>query len=111
VFGYTKRLEPVLWLLIAGVCAFVIAKQCRRRQFLHGFFVGLIGGTVASLIQALLFQTYSTNNPRFIEDFGKVSAGISARTFILALTPIIGVIGAILLGLLCWGAGKVFRAQ
>lgn len=46
VFGYTNGLEPTIWLVAFILWALWIAKKVETKHFLHGFWVGLIGGGV-----------------------------------------------------------------
>jgi len=42
VFFIPPTIEPVFWLIIFLVCAYIIAKQRPAKHFLHGLFVGLV---------------------------------------------------------------------
>jgi uncharacterized membrane protein YeaQ/YmgE (transglycosylase-associated protein family) len=106
VLGITKGMEGLLWLIIAIFCAFWIARNVKEKHFQHGLLVGVIAGSIAPLIQVLLFSTYAANNPEIVRD---APPGWSARTLFLIMTPFIGVVSGLVLGLLTWAAGKVFR--
>jgi hypothetical protein len=106
VFGLTRGIEPLLWLVIWIFCAYWITRQARTKLFQHGFMVGLTTGLIALLIQVALFSTYAANNPEFNRE---VPGGWSARTLFLITTPFISVISGLVLGLLCWATGKIFK--
>jgi len=106
VFGLTKGIEPLLWLVIWIFCAFWVTRQMKTKLFQHGFMVGLTTGLIALLIQVALFSTYAANNPEINRD---VPGGWSARTLFLILSPFISVISGLVLGLLCWATGKIFK--
>jgi len=110
VLGLTKGLEPVLWLMIAIICAVVIGRTAAK-TFRHGFMVGLIAGAVAPLLQALLFQTYAANNPEISETFKQIPGGLSARTFILLTMPVISLLSGVVLGLLSLAAGRLLQRK
>ena len=37
-----ERIEPFFWLAIFAFCAWVIAKVCSGKYFLHGFLVSMV---------------------------------------------------------------------
>ena len=109
VLGFTRGVEGVLWLIIGLVCAVWIARTTLAKQFLHGFMVGLIGGAIAPLIQVIFFSAYLSNNPETTEQFAQVPVGLSVRSFILVMTPIIGILSGVVLGLLAWAVSKIIK--
>ena len=42
VFVIPSNIEPIFWLVIFGICAYIIATRCSGRYFLHGLFVSLV---------------------------------------------------------------------
>ena len=108
VLGFTSGIEGFLWLGIGLICASVIVWRAPGRSFQHGFLVGLIAGTVASLLQFLFFPTYMSNNPDLATRFFQVPGGLSARSFVLILAPIIGLVSGIVLGTVCWAVARLF---
>ena len=109
IFGWIQGLEPFLWPLIGITCAIWIATKAPARHFLHGFLVGLIGGGVAPLIQALFFDTYIAHSREFAESLSRLPSGLRPRAFVFLLVPIIALISAGLLGFLAWLAAKIIR--
>jgi uncharacterized membrane protein YvlD (DUF360 family) len=109
VLGFTKGLEGLLWLSIAGVCVWLVVWRIPGRWFLHGFCVGLVGGAVAPIIQVLFFSTYMANNPDLVTKFAEIPGGMEPRTFFLLLTPGIALVSGLVLGLLCWLVAKLAR--
>jgi hypothetical protein len=107
VLGFTKGMEGLLWLAIAVICVFLIVWRAPIRFFLHGIFVGLIGGAVAPVIQFLFFSTYLANNPELATKFAEIPGGMEPSYFVLMLTPIIGVISGLVLGVACWLVAKL----
>jgi hypothetical protein len=107
VLGLTKGMEGLLWLVIGVICVWLIVWRAPVRFFLHGFFVGLIGGAVAPVVQFLFFATYRANNPELATRFAEIPGGMEPKYFFLMLTPIIGLASALALGLVCWLAAKL----
>jgi hypothetical protein len=107
VFGLTHGIELYLWVVIALAVAVFVARKVRRRQFLHGFWIGLIGGAISPLIQVVMWSTYINNNPELAQEFAQVPAGFDPRTFVLAASPLIAAFSGVVLGALTWTAGKM----
>lgn len=107
ILGWVEGWEPFLWPLIGITCAILIAKRASARHFLHGFMVGLIGGGIAPLMQALFFDTYVANSRAFAESLSKLPPGFSPRVFFFLLVPIIALISAGLLGFMSWLAARI----
>jgi hypothetical protein len=107
VLGFTKGVEGLLWLVIGVICVWLIVWRAPVRFLPHGFFVGLIGGAVAPVIQFLFFSAYLANNPELATRFAEIPGGMEPRYFVLMLTPIIGLISGLMLGLACWLVAKL----
>lgn len=106
VLGLTTGLELYLWIVIAATVAVIVARKVPSRQFLHGFWVGIIGGALSPLIQVALWTMYIRNNPDLAAEFEQVPAGFDPRLFLLAAAPLISALSGIVQGALAWTAGK-----
>ncbi len=109
LFGYTEGIEWPLWLLIAVICAFVIAKVCPAKLFLTGLLVGLLDGVFNSIVQSLFVDTYLSHNARAAKGFGPIPGGLNPRIFVLIAGPFVGLLYGLVLGLFAWLAGKIFK--
>lgn len=107
VLGWTAGIELWLWLAIAVICIIVLFRLAPAKLWLHGFFVGLIGGGVAPVIQFLLFATYVANNPELQQEFAQVPGGLEPRYFVLLLAPVAGLVSGGVLAAGVWVAAKV----
>lgn len=107
VLGFTNGMEGLLWLVIGIICVVFIVWRAPLRPFLHGFFVSLIGGAVAPVIQSFFFSAYMANNPELSNRFAEIPGGLDARYFVVMLAPIIGLISGLVLGLASWVAAKL----
>ena len=105
VAGLTQGIEPFLWLIVGIITAWVVSRKVVR-QFLHGFLIGLAWGTLNGIVQSLFFDTYMENNPHLRPDLESIPF-ISARLFVLAMGPVIGLLTGAVVGGMRWGAGKV----
>lgn len=106
LFGLTRGIEPVLWLLVALGCAWWLAKTVPSRVFLHGLFVGLLMGIGNSVMQSLFFDSYMASNPESAQAFQQIPGGLSPRIFVLMAGSIVGFLYGLLLGLFALLAAK-----
>ena len=106
VFGLTRSLEGPLWLVIGVGCSLWIARRLVR-PFLHGFWVGLVGGAAATVIQAVFYSTYLERNPGQAVSVQDLPWNLSPRAFVLAVAPVSGLMSGLMLGLLSWLSSKL----
>ncbi|HXH23882.1 MAG TPA: hypothetical protein VNI78_01460 [Vicinamibacterales bacterium] len=90
VLGWTAGIELWLWLAIAVICIIVLLRLAPAKLWLHCFFVGLIGGGVAPVIQFALFASYVANNPELQQEFAQLPGWLEPRYFVLLLAPVAG---------------------
>lgn len=110
-FGFVPPgIETLLWIVVAIVCAVVIAKQTGR-PFLHGFLTGLFAGVIATLIQATLFGQYLAHHPKAADSFKALPSNLSPRLLVAVMSPIVGLVDGIVLGCLAWLAGKTLARK
>lgn len=107
VLGWTAGIELWLWLAIAVICIIVLFRLAPAKLWLHGFFVRLIGGGVAPVIQFLLFARYVANNPVLQQEFAQVPGGLEPRYFVLLLAPVAGLVSGGVLAACVWVAAKI----
>lgn len=107
VFGLITGLEASPWLVLAVVISLIIARQVGHSQFLHGFWVGLIGGSLAPLVLVVMWATYLDNHPDLTLELAKAPDGFNPKIYLLAATPLVASLSGVTLGGLAWGAGKM----
>jgi hypothetical protein len=107
LFGLTRNIEPILWLIIFIFYAVWIAKRARGNHFLHGFLVSLINGIWISLIHFAFFDMFAENNPEMIAKFGNLPPSVSLRLMVLLVGPIVGAVFGVVAGLFALLAGKL----
>lgn len=106
-----RGFELPLWLMIAVVAAIWIARRVERRVFLNGLLAGILAGLASPLVQVLFFDTYLRNNPDAVEAFQTLPAGLSPRTVVAVMGPVVALIYGLCLGLFAWVAGKALRRK
>ena len=111
VFVIPSSLEPLFWLVIFIICAYLIAKYASGKYFLHGLLVSIVNSIWITATHAALFYTYIANHPEYLkmaEGLPPMMAGHPRR--MMAFTgPIIGVISGLVLGLFAWVASKLVK--
>ena len=107
VNGFTKKIEPFLWLIFGFFTAFIISKNVSEKFFLQGFITGIMWGIFNSIVQSFFFDAYLKNNPRYREAFIK-NAAVKPRYFVLLVGPMIGLVTGTVLGGLAWLCQKIF---
>lgn len=107
VLGFTKKAEPLLWLVVGLFTVFFLSKKISEMIFWHGFAIGIFWGCLNSLIQSLFFKTYLINNPKYTEAYNK-SSRLKPRYLILIVGPLLGLLTGAVLGGLAWFVQKNF---
>jgi len=111
VYFIPSNIEPICWLLIFGICAYFIAKQCTKKYFLHGLYVSLLNAVWITAAHILLFNTYIANHPQEAEMMTKMPVHVSPRIMMLMTGPVIGLISGIVLGLFAFIASKIVKKK
>ena len=109
VFVLPTKVEPFFWLAIFLVSAYLIAKQCATRLFLHGLLLGLANSVWVTSAHILFFDRYifSHAHERFLLD-SMVWPGTPQLA--MALMGLgIGVILGLVLGLFALVAGRLVK--
>jgi uncharacterized membrane protein len=109
VYFIPSSVEPFLWLAIFLVCAYIIAKQCTGKYFLHGFMVSLVNCVWVTSAHILLYTTYIANHPQEAAMMSSGPMPTHPRLMMLITGPIIGVISGLVLGLFSWIASKMVK--
>ena len=60
VFVIPSNVEPLLWLVIFAVCAYIIARRCSRQYFLHGLATSMANSVWITTSHILLFDRHRT---------------------------------------------------
>ncbi|TAL66801.1 MAG: hypothetical protein EPN82_16910 [Bacteroidetes bacterium] len=111
VFVIPSNIEPLFWLAIFLICAYLIAKKAPGKYILHGFLVSLVNCVWVTGAHILLFNSYLANHPSEVEMMNKMPIHGSPRLMMLITGPIIGIISGLILGLLSFIASKIFKKK
>ena len=64
VFLIPSTIEPLFWVAIFGISAYLIATRCAGRYFLHGLCVSIANSVWITASHILLFERYIANHPQ-----------------------------------------------
>jgi hypothetical protein len=108
-----ERIEPVFWLFIFAFCAWVIAKVCPGRYFLHGFLVSIVNSIWITAAHIIFRLTYIAHHPQAASLYTNLPASLQSHPRLaMAITgPIFGVGFGIILGLFSFIASKIVQAK
>lgn len=109
VFVIPSNIEPVFWLVIFLLCAYLIARARSAGHFLHGFLVGLVNCVWVTSAHILFFTPYLANHPKEAAMMQSMPLPTSPRLMMAIFGPIIGIISGILIGLFAFVAGKFVK--
>ena len=104
-------IEPLVWLVIFIVCAFLIAKNCSSKFFLHGFLVSILNSVWIIAAHIIFASTYFTYHPQQVSTNTVIPLLNHPRLMMLIVGPIIGVISGIVLGLFAFIASKIVKKK
>jgi hypothetical protein len=105
VFVISSRVEPLVWVAIFLVCAYLVAKHAPGWHFLHGLMIGIFNGVWITAAHILLFDQYVANHAREAQMMRDLP--ISPRLMMAITGPVIGVVSGAILGLLALVASRL----
>jgi hypothetical protein len=108
-----EKVEPAFWLLIFIFCAYVIAKVCTGKYFLHGFLVSMVNCIWITAVHITFRQTYVANHPQMASMSTNMPLPLSMhpRLTMAILGPIFGAIFGIILGTFSFAASKIVKKK
>jgi len=111
VYFIPSNIEPFCWLAIFIICAYLIAKNCTSKYFLHGLFVSLLNAVWIMAAHILLFRTYMSNHPKEAAMMAKMPLPGSPRLMMLMTGLVVGLASGIVLGLFSLIASKIMKKK
>ena len=111
VFWIPSNIEPVFWVVIFIICAYIVAKNCTGKYFLTGFLVSLVNCIWITSAHILLYGTYITNHPQEAEMMSKMPLSTHPRLMMLLTGPVVGIVSGLFLGLFSFIASKLVKKK
>jgi hypothetical protein len=107
VFVIPPNIEPVFWLVIFLLCAYLIARRRSDKLFLHGAFVSIVNSVWLTAAHVILLDQYMATHPQEAGMMG--SMPVSPRLMMVFLAPFFGAVFGLVLGLFAFLAGKFVK--
>jgi hypothetical protein len=106
-----QNVEPVFWLIIFAFSAWLIAKVCTAKYFLHGFLVSLVNCFWITAVHIILRETYMAHHPQLASMNANLPPTLQdhPRLAMLSMGPIFGIISGLILGLFAFIASKLVK--
>lgn len=111
VYWIPSSLEPLFWIAIFIICAYLIARNCSEKFFLHGLFLSLVNSVWITVIHVLLFKTYIANHLKEAEMMATMPMPTHPRMMMLVIGPLIGFISGLVLGLFAFIASRIWKSN
>ncbi|MEO8886776.1 MAG: hypothetical protein ABI367_11980 [Mucilaginibacter sp.] len=107
----SQNIEPIFWLVILIISAWVIAKAAPRKYFLHGFLVCLVNCLWIIAAHVLFYNTYIVHHPAMQNLNNVMPAGMATHPrLIMAITgPVFGILSGLVLGIFALIASKIIK--
>ncbi len=109
VFVIPSNLEPLLWLVIFVICAYLIAKRAPGKIFLHGLLLGVANSVWVTAVHVALFDQYLAHHAREAAMMKTMTVPIAPRLLMACVGPIVGVVSGVVIGLLALLAAMILR--
>ena len=107
VFVVPSNREPILWLVIFIVCAYLIASRAPGRPFLHGLMVGIVNSVWITSAHLAFFDQYIARHPQ--EAQMMTTMPLAPKAMMAVRGPIVGVVSGAILGLFAIIAARFVR--
>jgi hypothetical protein len=106
-----EKIEPAFWLVIFIFCAWVIARVCPGKYFLHGFLVSMVNSVWITIVHIAFRQTYIAHHPDMASMGTSMPLPLSIhpRLTMALMGPVFGAMFGIILGLFSLVASKIVK--
>src|SRR5689334_17980825 len=96
VYFILLNIVPFLCLIIFIICAWIIAKRCSEKYFLHGLMVSMVNSVWITAAHIILFSTYIGNHPQEATMMEKMPMFASQRMTMAVIGPVVGLVSGII---------------
>lgn len=107
VFVIPQNIEPMIWLPIFLICAYLIAKNCAAGHFLTGLLLGLVNSVWITGAHVLFFSAYITGHAREAKVVSSFS--LSPKLVMVLFGPVFGLSFGLVIGIFAFIASKLVR--
>ncbi len=106
-----EKFEFAFWLPIFAFCAYVIAKVCSGKYFLHGFLVSIVNSVWITTAHVICYKSYAGNHLDMVEAFKNFPLANHPRMLMIIMGPIFGIGFGLILGLFTFIASKIVKPR
>lgn len=106
-----QNIEPFFWLIIFIFCAYMIAKHCSGKFFMHGFMVSIVNSVWITAVHILFFETYVANHPDQLSMLAELPMPYSPHIMMLLSGLPFGIAFGLVLGLFSFIASKLVKRK
>ncbi|MGN6532860.1 MAG: hypothetical protein ACTHK0_14055 [Ginsengibacter sp.] len=111
VYFIPSDIEPFCWLIIFIICAYLIAKNCSSKYFLHGLLVSIVNAVWITAAHIILFDQYISHHAKEAEMMKKMPLPNSPKLMMLITGPVVGIVSGLILGLFAFIAAKIIKRK
>jgi len=111
VYLISSTIEPIFWLVIFAISAWLIATRAPGRYLLHGVMVGIVNSIWITSAHVLLFTDYVANHPQEAAMMASMPLPDSPRLMMALTGPIIGVVSGLVIGVFAVIASKILTRR
>ena len=104
-------IEPLIWLAIFIICAYLIAKNCTSKYFLHGFLVSILNSVWITATHIIFVKAYFSTHSQQASVNSAIPLLNHPRLMMLIVGPIIGIISGVVLGIFAFIASKIVKKK
>ena len=102
-------IEPVFWLVIFILCAYLIAKNVSGRYFLHGFMVSLVNCVWITGAHLYFHHAYDAHHADMVQKFSSMPMGDHHLRQMVAMGLLTGILSGLVLGLFAYIASRLVK--
>ena len=111
VFVIPSNVEPVFWVVIFAITAYLIATRSSSKRFQHGLLVGITNSVWVTGAHVLMFHQYIANHPKEAAMMTTMPLSDSPRRLMVMVGLAIGIVSGAVIGLLAVLAAKLIRPR
>ena len=106
-----EKMEPVCWLIIFAICAYIVVKKAPGKYFLHGFLISIVNSVWITLAHVISAPTYIANHPQAASMNAQMPLMMQQhqRIAMIIMGLPFGVVFGLILGLFCFIASKIVK--
>src|SRR5215475_3293991 len=91
VYWIPSSLEPLFWIIIFVICAYLIARNCTANFFLHGLLVSIVNSVWITALHVLLYKTYIEGHAKEAEMLSTMPMPKHPRMMMAFTGPVVGI--------------------